>query len=124
MIGSEEADGILFSEKKIHDNEQITVKYPTGFESKCVRAAHMYNITFSHVRENFAIAGLLPLVKVWFAKDYDWDFLNVEHFFSKWTYILQDSILQFDGVYYQKLMEDFARIGPTERNIINEYRLY
>lgn len=45
-------------------NENIDVKYPTALESKCVRAAHLYNITYPHVRENLAISGLLPLVQV------------------------------------------------------------
>ncbi|XP_031633299.1 uncharacterized protein LOC116347044 [Contarinia nasturtii] len=99
LIGAEEADGILYTEKIVRNSETIDMKYPTGFESKCVRAAHIYNITYSHVQENFAIAGLLSLV--------------------------QDSILQFDGVYYQKLMEDFAKINPTERsNAIKDYRIY
>lgn len=64
MIGAEEADGILYTEIKVCDNKTVDVKYPTALESKNVRAAHIYNITFSHVRENFAIAGLISLVEV------------------------------------------------------------
>ncbi|XP_055323806.1 uncharacterized protein LOC129578759 [Sitodiplosis mosellana] len=99
LIGAEEADGILYTEKKILDNKTTDVKYPATLKSKCVRAAHIYNITFSHVRENFAIAGLISLV--------------------------QDLILQFDGVYYQKVMEDFAKINQAERRkAIENYRIY
>lgn len=60
----EEADGILYTETMVMEKRNENVNPGPVLTPKYVRAAHIYNITFSHVRENFAIAGLLPLVKV------------------------------------------------------------
>lgn len=129
LIGAEEADGILYTENKIRSDETTDVKYPTALESKCIRASHVYNITFAHVRENFAVAGLLSLVQVNFittekAFNFEFCFRTILFVFC-FFFRFQDSILQFDGVYYQKLMEDFAKISQTERKkLIENYRLY
>lgn len=60
----EEADGILYTEYKVYANETINVEYPTVLYDRHVRAAHIYNTAFSHVRQNFAIAGLNSFVQV------------------------------------------------------------
>lgn len=75
------------------------------------------------MRENFAIAGLITLVQVEIFKtiENNYPILNK----NCCSFPFQDLILQFDGVYYQKLMEDFAKINQTERkNLIKSYRIY
>lgn len=63
-MGTEEADGILYTEYKIYANEIKNVEYPRTLKAKYVRAAQLYNDAFVAVRRNFAIAGLLPCVEV------------------------------------------------------------
>lgn len=41
-----------------------TVDYPDHFDARSVRAAHIYNIAFTHVREIFAVSGLLTHIQV------------------------------------------------------------
>lgn len=64
LITVEQADGILYTEHKVYANETLNVGYPTALVTQHVRAAHIYNISFSHVRQNFVIAGLDSYVKV------------------------------------------------------------
>lgn len=69
MISIEAADGILYTENAIHENNASDTNYPNAIEAGNIRAAHIYNIGFAGVRENFSIAGLLPIIEVrcWFA---------------------------------------------------------
>ncbi|XP_031625913.1 uncharacterized protein LOC116342439 [Contarinia nasturtii] len=101
LISIEEADGILYTESMVYANVAANVEYPAVLVPKYVRAAHLYNITFAHVRNNFAIAGLLSHVQ---------------------------ECLQFDGVYFQKLMENVTKMSSAEREIlftpIKKYRIY
>ncbi|XP_055310152.1 uncharacterized protein LOC129573547 [Sitodiplosis mosellana] len=101
LIGTEEADGILYTESMVYANATSNVEYPIAVVSKNVRAAHLYNITFGSIRQNFSIAGLLPYIQ---------------------------EVLQFDGVYYQKLMEKISSMNTAEREIlfnpIRKYRIY
>lgn len=60
----DEADGILYTEWKVNSNDKMDVEYPTILTANHIRAAHLYNITFAHVRLNFAIAGLLSHIQV------------------------------------------------------------
>lgn len=64
MIGENEADGILYTEHMVYEAEISDPAYPKVLMAKNVRAAHLYNVAFSHVRQNFAIAGLLTSVQV------------------------------------------------------------
>lgn len=64
MIDTEEADGILYTENMVFANATLNVEYPIVLKSKYVRAAHIYNIAFGHVRQNFSMAGLLLLIQV------------------------------------------------------------
>lgn len=64
IISELEAGGILCTEYKIFKNKSIESPYPDYLNDQYVRAAHKYNIAFSHVRENFAIAGLLSEIQV------------------------------------------------------------
>lgn len=66
LISVDEADGILYTEIMVNDEQtkNINVSSTMTLTPNYVRAAHIYNITFPHVRENFSIAGLLPLVEV------------------------------------------------------------
>ena len=47
-----------------YKKETKYVEYPTDLNAKCVCAAHLYNVTLSHVRHCFAIAGLFFDVEV------------------------------------------------------------
>lgn len=60
----EAADGILYTENAIHENNATDSNYPKTIEAANIRAAHIYNVGFGGVRENFAIAGLLPVIEV------------------------------------------------------------
>lgn len=64
MISAYAADGILHTENAIWKEKVAGTFYPKKIEAEYIRAAHLYNITFSAVRENFAIAGLLPVIDV------------------------------------------------------------
>lgn len=64
MIDIEAADGILYTENMVFANATLNVEYPVVLKSKYVRAAHIYNIAFSHMRQNFSMAGLLSLIQV------------------------------------------------------------
>lgn len=64
LLSIAEADGILYTESKVYSNETSHVGHPTVLVSKFVRAAHIYNIVFSHIRQNFAISGLVSFVQV------------------------------------------------------------
>lgn len=61
-----EADGILYTEWKVYENDKMDVEYPKKLTAEYVRAAHLYNIAFGHMRLNFSIAGLLPFIQVQF----------------------------------------------------------
>lgn len=64
LLSEVEAGGILCTEYKIFKRKSIETAYPDVLDAQYVRAAHKYNITFSHVRENFAVAGLLSEIEV------------------------------------------------------------
>lgn len=69
MIDGDTADGILYTEHAVYENGMLNVEYPVAVVvAGHIRAAHIYNITFSAMRQNFAIAGLLPLIQVKFKK--------------------------------------------------------
>lgn len=57
-----DADGILYTEFKKNENRSdvINAEYPTVLVKAHFHAAHVYKLIFSHVKLNFAIAGLLP----------------------------------------------------------------
>ncbi|XP_055310149.1 uncharacterized protein LOC129573544 [Sitodiplosis mosellana] len=101
LIGTAEADGILHTECMVLANTTSNVQYPVALNPEYVRAAHIYNITFEHVRQNFSIAGLLPHIQ---------------------------ELLKFDGKYFQKLMERITSLNTHERdnlfNPIKKYRIY
>lgn len=59
-----DADGILFTENTIFNNEIGDVEHPKVLTAQNIRAAQIYNIAFTYVRENFAIAGLLSHIQV------------------------------------------------------------
>lgn len=63
-MDTEAADGILHTEHATYENKSTDTRFPKTIEAKYIRAAHLYNITFSAVRENFAIAGLQPMIEV------------------------------------------------------------
>lgn len=54
-----QADAILYTEKMYHAGNIEEVDRSEQFWGVNMRAAHVYNIAFTHVRQNFAIAGLL-----------------------------------------------------------------
>lgn len=64
LLSQNLADGILCTEYEICDGLKDYVIPPTILNAQCVRAAQKYNIVFSYVRENFAIAGLLSSIEV------------------------------------------------------------
>lgn len=64
LISTKSADGILYTEHRISKNETAIVSYPARLDAEYVRAAHIYSIGFSAVRENFGMAGLLPAIQV------------------------------------------------------------
>lgn len=64
MISFEAADGIFYTEMAVYEKKVIDSSFPRTIDTQYIRAAHLYNITFSAVRENFAIAGLLPMIEV------------------------------------------------------------
>lgn len=70
LFGKEEADGILYTEYCVENNKTANVKYPTVLVPEFVRAAHMYNVTFGHVRDSYYMAGLLSHIQVKIA-DFD-----------------------------------------------------
>ncbi|XP_031632710.1 uncharacterized protein LOC116346671 [Contarinia nasturtii] len=80
LITKKQADGILYTAHMVLDDKTNDVTYPTVLVAQHVRAAHIYNICFKPVKMNFEIAGL-------------WSLMEVD--------------LEFDGVYFQRLMELF-----------------
>lgn len=64
LISIDVADAILYTENAIHVKKATAARYPKAVEATNLRAAHLYNITFSAVRDNFAIVGLLPAIEV------------------------------------------------------------
>lgn len=64
MIGIDEADGILYTENMVLAKATLNTNFPAVLKSEYVRAAHIYNIAFGYVRQNFAVAGLLPHIQV------------------------------------------------------------
>lgn len=58
------ADGILYTENCKQNNKTANMIYPTVVVSTFVRAAHMYNVTFGHVRDCYDIAGLFSHIQV------------------------------------------------------------
>lgn len=61
LLSVEEADGIHITIDNWLGKNVEPSEYEDPLVPRYIRAAHIYNITFSHVRRNFAIAGLLPL---------------------------------------------------------------
>lgn len=64
LMTVEVADGILYTEYVVCTNETMNTQYPVTVVASDVRGAHMYNIVFSAMRQNFAISGLLPIIQV------------------------------------------------------------
>lgn len=65
MIDVATADGILYTEYKfISEYEDMDLSQPDTFVPRFIRAAHLYNTSFRHVRDNFAIAGLIGCITV------------------------------------------------------------
>lgn len=126
MINVNAADGILYTEYEVYENRTANIDYPTVVVAGHIRAAHMYNITFSTMRQNFAIAGLLPIIQV-NAKTFNIYFEDIITIYEILYFVLQE-ILQFDGVYFQKCMERMIMMNASERNTflapIQKYRIY
>lgn len=62
LISVKQADAIFYTEKIYHDPrsiEQLPLLSINRFYANNIRAAHIYNIVYSHVLQNFEIAGLL-----------------------------------------------------------------
>ncbi|XP_031628378.1 constitutive coactivator of PPAR-gamma-like protein 1 [Contarinia nasturtii] len=101
IFSIEEADGILYTEYKVYLDETGNAQYPNVLVTRYVRAAHIYNNVFSQVRHNFGIAGLLPSI---------------------------EEVMQFDGVFFQKLMEKMTKMKITERENLmaplQKYRIH
>lgn len=60
----EEADGILYTEYKIHSREEWDTKCPTVIIARYVRAAQIFTTAFEEAGGNFAMAGLLRFIDV------------------------------------------------------------
>lgn len=124
----EEADGILYTEIKVNANETMNVAYPTVLKSRYVRAAHIYNIIFSHIRQNFAIAGFASSIQVQIKITGIFLLFSAANDLNHFELINFQETLQFDGVYFQKLMEKFEQMNNGERDIfitpIKKYRIY
>lgn len=58
-----EADGILCTEWDVQNGTESN-ETPTEVDAESIRSAHIYVNIFKHVRENFAIAGLLSYIQV------------------------------------------------------------
>lgn len=58
------SDGILYTANKVYSKNMGNVTHPDALVAAYVRAAHIYNIAFSDIRQNFAIAGLLKFIQV------------------------------------------------------------
>ncbi|XP_055310151.1 uncharacterized protein LOC129573546 [Sitodiplosis mosellana] len=101
LIGVQEADGILYTTKMVQTNQINDVEYPTVLTAKHVRAVHVYNSVFPHMKKNFAIAGLKSV---------------------------SQKFQQFDGVYFQNLMKLVPEMDADERETLFEpiraYRIY
>lgn len=104
FLDIQEADGILLSEQevltKLRSAADLIAELPLSLIPKYVRAAHMYNITHQHVRTSLAVVGLTHSMA---------------------------TILRFDGVYFQNLMNSFAHGKIDEQHFvdnINEGRIY
>lgn len=65
----QQADGILYTEKIAQTNEMNDIEYPTVLIAEHIRSAHIYNGAFSHVKMNFAIAGLKSVTQVSIGSD-------------------------------------------------------
>lgn len=63
-MNEQQADGILYTEWMVCEGKTMFVQYPKKLTAEFVRAAHLYNTAFGHVRLNFSIAGLLPFIQV------------------------------------------------------------
>lgn len=65
LISIEVADGIFWTEHKVYADKTKDTDYPKIVTAEHIRAAHIYNITFTAMRQNFAIAGLLSSIQVY-----------------------------------------------------------
>lgn len=83
MIDVLQADAILYTEMIFSYQSPSDIEYPTKIDPKHIRAAHIYNIAFTHVRQNFEIAGLLPLHQVW-----DNDHFHLNHLYKICFYFI------------------------------------
>lgn len=108
------------------DNETGQVEYPTNLCTSDVRAAHLYNNTYARVIRNIGVAGLKTHAKVV-------QYLNICPLLTECNIFIPlncfiQSILQFDGVYFQNLMERFKHMDVIEREgllgSIQQYRIY
>lgn len=61
LITIEQADGILYSLNTVQEYKGNEVEYVTAND---LRAAHLYNIVFTRVKRNLAIAGLKSQIDV------------------------------------------------------------
>lgn len=129
LLNKIEAGGILCTEYKIYKNKSIETAYPEYLDAQYVRAAHKYNIAFSYVRENFAVAGLLSEIQVKINTNNcnNVPFNLLERFFKNLFCCVHrfQEVLQFDGVYFQTLMAKFngSNSEKSERfiNSVKEY---
>ncbi|XP_031632736.1 uncharacterized protein LOC116346688 [Contarinia nasturtii] len=105
LITKKQADGILYTAHMVLADKTNDVTYPTVLVAQHVRAAHIYNSCFAHVKRNIYIAGLCSHI---------------------------EGSLAFDGVYFQKLMEQFDDMEMKKENDeyvtfiapILKYRIY
>ncbi|XP_055309988.1 uncharacterized protein LOC129573498 [Sitodiplosis mosellana] len=106
-----EADCILYTEVRSLEDSRKRVKYPTKINPNHIRVAQIYNISFTNVRQNFEIAGLLPL-----------------RHFERTDIGMAEIVSQFDGIYFQNLMEKVTHMNHNERDeffsLIKNYRIY
>lgn len=112
LLSEIEAGGILCTEYKIFKNKLIETPYPDILDAQNVRAAHKYNIAFSHVRENFAVSGLLSEIQVnkQLTVSHTYSFINLKKTFLTCF----QEVLHFDGVYFQTLMLKFEANKPEK----------
>lgn len=82
LLDVEEADGILYTEYKIHSREEWDTKCPTVIIPRYVRAAQMFSTAFEEVGGNFAIAGLLRFIDVRKFKNWKRNMVISELFFA------------------------------------------
>ena len=64
LINIEQADAILDTELKYFDRQYQNVLCPKLILPHNIRAGQIYNIIFSHIRENFAISDVTLVAKL------------------------------------------------------------